>query len=81
MARSCVSAARLARTMFAWSALASRFARARVEATTALSSRPSAASVGAEEGEELSDRVHGLRVGDGVPASVVYGEAESLGVR
>ena len=37
--------------------------------------------VGAEEGEELGDRVRGLRVGDGVPAAVVDGEAESLGVR
>ena len=66
MARSWTSAARLVRTMLAWSALARRFARARVAATTASSPSAQRRLVCAEEREQLADRLRPLRVGDRV---------------
>ena len=56
-ARSCSCAARLVRTRFAWSAFASRFARARVAPMTARSSSASTASPAPASGEHVLDRL------------------------
>ena len=54
------------RTRFASSAFASRFARARVAATTACSSRRSAVVARAGQREQVEDRLVAFRVRDGV---------------
>ena len=77
-ARSCASAARLARTMFAWSALASRLARARVAATTALLPQPSAASLAPMNASSSAIVSVALRVRERVAPPLRNGEREAL---